>query len=67
MSEYNYCGAKIPLPHNKLNIPYWRENLSDYNDTQLCEFLEFGWPLGVDPSVTLQSVSYTHLTLPTKA
>ena len=57
---YNYCGAKIPLRHSNLNMPYWREMLTDYHDTDLCDFLEFGWPLGLDPSVELKSTLRNH-------
>ena len=59
-NTYNYCGAKIPLSHSKLNMPYWREMLVNYHDTDLCEFLEFGWPLGLDPSVPLKSTLKNH-------
>ena len=52
---YNYAGARIPLAHNKLNLDVWRKYLLDYHDSELCEFLEFGWPLGIDPSQPLQS------------
>ena len=59
-NTYNYCGAKLPLAHNGLNIKYWRENLADYHDSELCDFLEFGWPLGIDPSVPLNSTLRNH-------
>ena len=29
-----------------LNIPEWRSRLRNYSDTHLCDFLEFGWPVG---------------------
>ena len=57
---YNYCGARIPLSHSNLNMSYWREMLIDYHDTDLCEFLEFGWPLGLDPSMPLTSTLKNH-------
>ena len=37
----------------RLNIPVWRALLQDYEDSVICDFLEFGWPLG-----------YTNQTLP---
>lgn len=41
----NFLGARIPLK-NALNIQVWRNYLVHYHDKILCEFLEFGWPLG---------------------
>ena len=38
---------------SRLNIPVWRALLQDYEDSVICDFLEFGWPLG-----------YTNQTLP---
>ena len=59
-NAYNYCGARVPLAHSKLNINNWRQSLVGYHDTELCDFLEFGWPLGVDPSVELESTLRNH-------
>ena len=39
----NYTGLRIPVP-SRLNIPVWRALLRDYEDSVICEFLEFGWP-----------------------
>ena len=46
---YNYKGAKISLAHTKLNIPVWRSKLADYYRQDLVDYLEFGFPIGVDP------------------
>ena len=35
----------IPVP-SKLNISEWRHCLGTYHDKHLCDFLEFGWPVG---------------------
>lgn len=43
----NYLGCRIPISTN-LKVPNWRTLLADYPDTQLVEFLEFGWPVGHD-------------------
>ena len=40
----NYLEAKIPVP-SELNIRQWRLLLRDFKDSQLVEFLEYGWPL----------------------
>ena len=50
--QFNYTGLRIPVP-SRLNIPVWRALLQDYEDSVICDFLEFGWPLG-----------YTNQTLP---
>ena len=39
----NYCGKRIPVP-SALTIQAWRSLLVDYHDTQLPDFLEYGWP-----------------------
>ena len=46
---YNYLGARRSLAHTKLNIPLWRELLADYPKKELVDFLEYGFPVGVDP------------------
>ena len=51
----NYKGCRTPLPFNKFNIPLWRDLLSEYSDNIICDFLEFGFPLDFDKSVTLRT------------
>lgn len=41
----NYVHARIPLPYN-LNINAWRIYLKNYDDHRICDYLEYGWPLG---------------------
>ena len=41
----NYLGLRIPVP-SALNTVYWRECLKDYPDRVICDYLEFGWPVG---------------------
>ena len=48
----NAFSLRLPVP-SALNIPQWRHRLITYHDKDLCDFLEFGWPIG-----------YTKLTLP---
>jgi len=43
--QFNYTGLRIPVP-SCLNIPVWRALLQDYEDSVICDFLKFGWPLG---------------------
>jgi len=41
----NFRGARIPLSHD-LNIEAWRRHAHLYNDPELPDYLEFGFPLG---------------------
>ena len=65
---YNYCGARISLAHTNLRIPTWRSLLVDYPKRELVDFLEFGFPIGVDkdgctePSLKNYSSSYMYYT-----
>ena len=42
--QHNYQLARIPLRHD-LNISAWRTQLRNYADYDICDFLEFGWPM----------------------
>ena len=46
----NYKGARIPV-FSGLNIKAWRQVLCNYDIPNLVEYLEFGFPLGVDYSI----------------
>ncbi|KXJ18189.1 Alpha-1,6-mannosylglycoprotein 6-beta-N-acetylglucosaminyltransferase A [Exaiptasia diaphana] len=52
----NYKGCRIPLKSN-LQIPIWRNYLRTYEDRIVCDFLEFGWPVGYDYETFLFPVS----------
>ena len=43
----NFEGLRIPVP-SRLNIAEWRSLLThfQYDDLIICDFLEFGWPVG---------------------
>ena len=43
----NYLGARIPLAHTGLDLVNWRRHLVGYADSELLQFLEFGFPLGM--------------------
>ena len=51
----NYRGCRIPLPYNKHNLTLWRKLLVNYSDKVICEFLEFGFPLDFDTSISLHT------------
>ena len=56
----NHMGARIPLTHNKLNLVAWRRRLVGYNCPELCQFIEFGFPLGLTEEPTLESTLRNH-------
>lgn len=55
----NCFGAKIPLASD-LVIPAWRRNLVGYHDTLLCDYLEFGWPLGYHGNSSPETTDKNH-------
>ena len=57
--QANYRAARIPLP-SALNIPQWRSVLNGYHDYHIIEFLEYGWPIGIDRDAILQSHFTNH-------
>ena len=44
----NYLVARVPVP-STMNISEWRKLLQGYDDSVVCDFLEFGWPVGFMP------------------
>ena len=50
----NYLGFKIPV-NEKINLDYMRSLLVNYNDLEVCDLLEFGFPLGCYANETLLS------------
>ena len=51
-SVYNFQGLRLPVP-SSLRVPVWRSYLREYADYAVCDFLEFGWPVGFDYSCPL--------------
>ena len=58
----NHLGARLPLQHTGLNLEQWRRHLIGYEHVELCQFLEFGFPLGLvqEPSPVLGSSFRNH-------
>ena len=58
----NYRGARIPLRHTQLNLERWRHHLLGYEEVDLCQYLEFGFPIGLseDPRPQLTSTLRNH-------
>ena len=54
----NYLSARISLPTG-FNIRTWRKCLHDY-DRELCDFLEFGWPMDYKRHIAPTSTCYNH-------
>lgn len=44
--KFNFEGCRIPV-NTRMNMEFIRSWLKDYEDTRLCDFLEFGFPIGV--------------------
>ena len=55
----NHMGCRIPV-NSGLNIPKWRHYLANYWDQQLCDLLEYGFPLDFDRECPLNSVEENH-------
>ena len=58
----NSIGARIPLKHTQLNLDKWRYHLVGYEEVDLCQLLEFGFPIGLstDPPPKLSSTLRNH-------
>ena len=57
----NYLGARIPLEHTTFNLPYWREQLIGYESVEVLQFLEYGFPLGIETSPSLSPSLANHV------
>ena len=44
----NYLGARVKLVHTDLNMNMWRHHLIGYENAEICQFLEYGFPVGLD-------------------
>ena len=53
----NHLGARIPLVHTDLVMSEWRRHLIGYEDVEICQYLEFGFPVGVDSGSNVKLVS----------
>ena len=57
---FNYLGARKTLPHITFKIPVWRSYLKGTEHYELCDFLQYGFPLGLDYSKELKSTLKNH-------
>jgi len=58
-SAPNALSLRLPVSSG-LNIPEWLSRLSGYHDSSLCDFLEFGWPIGYTSQATPASTHTNH-------
>lgn len=56
--QYNFLSACLPVP-SSLNLPLWRSTLRDYDDYAVCNFLEFGWPVGLNYASSLSTDQFS--------
>ena len=58
----NHLGARVKLVHTELNMEAWRKHLIGYDDIEICQLLEYGFPVGIrtDPPAKLVSASRNH-------
>ena len=44
----NFRSARVKLAHTDLKIDCWRQYLLGYEGRELCQFMEYGFPIGLD-------------------
>ena len=54
----NFMKARIPIK-SQLKVQAWKDNLAEYWDQQLCQLVEFGFPLDFIGVVTLNVTKLT--------
>ena len=57
--RFNHREARIPLPSG-MNIKKWRTMLRGYSDSNVIEYQEFGWPIGIDRDAQFISEGENH-------
>ena len=55
----NHLGARIPIP-SPLRMDAWRQLLANYHDEQVCDLLEFGFPVGYSRDVFPRPADRNH-------
>ena len=58
----NCLGARVRLTHTALVLPKWRQHLIGYEDLEICQYLEYGFPIGLcqNPPPVLESAVKNH-------
>ena len=57
----NHLKARVTVP-SALNLSAWDSLLSSYHDTELCDFLRYGWPVGYTAPAPPPKVDKNHNT-----
>ena len=57
--RFNHRGARLPLS-SCMNIARWKSMLRGYQDAHIAEYLEFGWPIGVNSAAQFLSEGNNH-------
>ena len=57
---YNYAGARVALPHCKINVEKFRNLIGDYDDIAVLQYIEFGFPIGLAQEFELDSCVKNH-------
>ena len=56
----NHLGARVRMPHVGLKVDRWRYHLTGYQDTEIVQFMEFGFPLGLSSLPDLECATRNH-------
>ena len=56
----NHLGARVKMPHVGLKLDRWRHHLVGYENAEITQFLEFGFPLGLSLSPDLECSTRNH-------
>jgi hypothetical protein len=56
----NHIGARVSMPHVGLNLDRWRYHLTGYEDKEIIQFMEFGFPLGLSDLPDLECATRNH-------
>ena len=56
----NHLGARVKMPHVKLRIDRWRHHLLGYEHSELVQYMEYGFPLGLSSLPDLESCTRNH-------
>ena len=60
-NTYNHLGARIALQHSNMKVTRFRELLpSNYDDMVILQYIEFGFPLGLQTDYVLKPVLNNH-------
>ena len=56
----NCLGARVSLPHSGMKLDRWRHYLIGYENAEIVQYLEFGFPLGLDVTKELECQTRNH-------